>query len=168
MNIILIGFMGTGKSIVGHLLAKELNMSFLDTDELIQKTDNRSVAEIFKQDGEAYFRELETEVIKTLQQYDNFVLSTGGGIVLREANISLLKAMGPLVLLWAEPETIYERIKNEKHRPLLRVTDPLVEIKKILDKRAPVYNRVCDFKLDTSGLSPEQAVKEIRLWLESK
>ena len=160
--------MGTGKSMIGHLLAQELNMTFLDTDELIQKTENRTINEIFKQDGEAYFRALETEVIKTLQGYDNFVLSTGGGIVLRAENIALLKAIGPLVLLWAEPETIYERVKKESHRPLLQVADPLAEIKKILDKRAPIYQRVCDFKLDTSGLTPEQAVKEIRLWLESK
>lgn len=168
MNIILIGFMGAGKSAVGHLLAKELDMSFLDTDELIQKTENRSISDIFKTDGEPYFRGLETEVLKTLQDYDNFVLSTGGGIVLREENVPLLKAMGPLILLWAEPEKIHERVKNETHRPLLQVSDPLAEIKKRLEERAPVYNRVCDFKVDTSGISPEQAVKEIREWLESK
>jgi|YNPNPStandDraft_1061719.scaffolds.fasta_scaffold150716_1 shikimate dehydrogenase len=168
MNIILIGFMGVGKSAVGHLLAKELKMSFLDTDELIEKTEGRTIAEIFKTEGEEYFRNLETEVLETLQDYDHFVLSTGGGMVLREENVSLLKAMGPLILLWAPPEVVWERVKNETHRPLLNVPDPLAEIKKILEFRTPIYERVADLKVDTSGKSIDVVAQEILTWLKSR
>ena len=167
MNIILIGFMGSGKSAVGHLLAEELKMNFLDTDELIENIEGRKISDIFKADGEEYFRDLETEVIKTLQDYDNFVLSTGGGMVLREENVSLLKAMGPLVLLWADPDTVHERVKNETHRPLLDVADPRAEIAKILELRTPIYERTADLKVDTSKMDPAQAAQEIVKWLRS-
>jgi len=160
--------MGVGKSEVGHRLAKELGLNFLDTDELIEKTEERTISEIFKIDGEEYFRKLETEVLKTLQDYDNYVLSTGGGIILREENVALLKSMGPVIWLWAGPETVYERVKNETHRPLLEVADPKAEIKKILDFRKPIYDRVADLKVDTAKLSPEGAVQEILQWLKSK
>jgi len=168
MNIILIGFMGVGKSEVGHRLASELGLNFLDTDELIEKTEDRNIAEIFKIDGEGYFRKLETEVLKTLQDYDNYVLSTGGGIILREENVALLKSMGPVIWLWAEPEIVYERIKNETHRPLLRVADPKAEINKILDFRMPIYARVADLKVDTEKLNPEGVAQEIIRWLKSR
>src|SRR3990167_4969688 len=115
MNIILIGFMGTGKSEVGKKLAAELGINYLDTDELIEKTEKQRISEIFKPKGEEYFRDLETKVLKTLQDYDNFVISAGGGIILREENVKSLKNIGPLILLWAEPEVIHERIKGEKH-----------------------------------------------------
>ncbi len=168
MNIILIGFMGSGKSAVGHLLAEELKMNFLDTDELIEKTEGRAISEIFKADGEEYFRELETEVLKTLQDYDNFVLSTGGGMVLREENVSLLKEMGPIVLLWAQPEVIHERVKNETHRPLLQVPEPLEEIKKRLEHRTPFYRKAADFTVDTSKFGPEEVAKDVLQWLKSR
>ena len=160
--------MGVGKSALGHLLAKKLGMNFLDTDELIEKTEERTINEIFKADGEEYFRELETEVVKTLQDYDNFVLSTGGGIVLWEENVGLLKSIGPLVLLDADPEIIFTRIKGQTHRPLLQVADPETEIKKILELRRPIYDRVADYKVDTTRISPEQGVEEITQWLKSK
>lgn len=161
MNIILIGFMGVGKSEVGHKLAEELKMNYLDTDELIEKTEKMSINDIFAKKGEPYFRDLETEVVKTLQDYDNFVLSTGGGMVLRQENVKMLKEIGPLILLWTEPEVVCERVKNETHRPLLNVRDPKAEIVRILEERAPIYNRVADFKVDTSNLNVEGAVKEI-------
>lgn len=168
MNIVLIGFMGSGKSAVGHLLAEELKMNFLDTDELIENTEGRKISEIFKADGEDYFRDLETEVIKTLQDYDNFVLSTGGGMVLREENVSLLKSMGPVILLWAGPEVIYERVKSEIHRPLLQVPEPLEEIKKRLEQREPFYRKAADFTVDTSAIDPERITKDVLQWLKSR
>ncbi len=161
MNIILIGFMGVGKSAIGHALARELKMDYLDTDELIEKTEKISINDIFAKKGEPYFRDLEAEVIKTLENYDNFVISTGGGMVLREENVKMLKEIGPLVLLWADPEVVYQRVKRETHRPLLNVQDPRAEIKKILDYRTPIYNRVADLKVDTSKLDVEECVKEI-------
>lgn len=168
MNIILIGFMGAGKSAVGQLLAKELKMNFLDTDELIERTENRKISEIFKAEGEAYFRQVETETLKTLQDYDNFVLSTGGGIVLKEENVQLLKSLGKNIFLWAEPEVIYQRIKNEAHRPLLDVTDPKAEIIRILEVRQPIYEKVADHKINTSAAPVDQVVKEIIEWLKSR
>jgi shikimate kinase len=168
MNIILIGFMGSGKSAVGHKLAKELGMDYLDTDEVIEKTEKTSINDIFSKKGEDYFRNLETEVIKTLVDYDNFVISTGGGMVLRQENVKMLKEIGPLVLLWTGPEAVYQRVKSETHRPLLNVSDPRAAIKKILDYRTPIYNRVADLKVDTSKLNVDEAVEGIKAWLKSR
>ena len=168
MNIILIGFMGSGKSAVGHRLARELKMDYLDTDEIIERTEKMSINDIFAKKGEPHFRDLETEVVKTLADYDNFVIATGGGMVLREENVRMLKGIGPLVLLWAEPDTVYERVKRHEHRPLLRVADPRAEIKKILDKRAPVYRQVADHIVNTSKLNIDDCVEEITEWLRSR
>ena len=148
------------------MLANQLKMNFLDTDELIEKTEKRSITEIFNKDGEEHFRKLETEVLKTLQDYDNFVLSTGGGMVLKEENAALLKQLGKIILLWAEPEVVYRRVKNETHRPLLKVADPQAEIKKILELRAPIYNKAADYKFETGSKPPEEITQEIIKWLK--
>ncbi|MDD5383102.1 MAG: shikimate kinase, partial [Candidatus Margulisbacteria bacterium] len=153
---------------VGQELARVLGMNYLDTDELIEKTEKLSINDIFARHGETYFRELETKVIKTLQEHDNFVISTGGGIVLRPENVKMLKAIGPLVLLWADPETVYDRMKKETQRPLLKVEDPKAEIKNILDKRTPVYDRAADYKIDTSRMTVEEAVNGVVKWLKLK
>ena len=168
MNIILIGFMGSGKSAVGRLLAKQFGMDYLDTDALIEKTSRMKISEIFAVNGESYFRGLENEVVKTLQEYDNFVISTGGGMVLREENVKMLKEIGPLVLLWAEPEVIYKRVKSQTQRPLLNVADPMLEIRNILNSRSAVYNRVADFKVDTSAVSINEVGETIKKWLKSR
>lgn len=160
--------MGSGKSVVGHKLAKELGMNYLDTDELIEKTEKMSINDIFTQNGEPYFRDLETEVVKTLQDYDNFVISTGGGMVLREENVKMLKEIGTLVLLWADPEVAYERVKHETRRPLLNVPDPMAEIKKILAYREPIYRKVADLGVDTSKKETDEITKEIIDWLKSR
>ncbi|MFH1577393.1 MAG: shikimate kinase [Candidatus Margulisiibacteriota bacterium] len=168
MNIVLIGFMGSGKSVVGHKLASELGLTYIDTDQLIEEAAGLSISDIFAQKGEAVFRELETETIKQLQGTDGHVLATGGGMVLRQENVKMLKDLGPLVMLWAEPEMIYQRVKQEKHRPLLEVADPQAEIKRVLDKRTPVYNRVADYKVDTTKLSVNECVEGIIKWLKSR
>lgn len=168
MNIILIGFMGAGKTAVGRLLASGLKLDYLDTDQLIEQTAGRTIAEIFKTDGEEAFRRLETEVLKTLQDYDNFVLSTGGGIVLRAENVALLKEIGPVVLLRASAEVLYRRIKDEKHRPLLDVPDPQAEVRKILARREQSYDQAADHIVETSNLTPAGVAKEISEWLRSK
>jgi len=154
--------------VVGKKLAQELGFKYIDTDQLIEKTKKRSIKDIFKKKGEPYFRDLETEVLKTLQEYENYVISTGGGIVMLEENVKILKEIGPLILLWAEPNVVYERIKDEKQRPLLQVPDPKEEITKILARRKPTYQSVADFMVDTSSLKVEEAVKEIVQWLKSK
>jgi shikimate kinase len=168
MNIILIGFMGSGKSAVGHRLARLRKMHYLDTDELIEKTEKMSINDIFAKKGEVHFRSLESEVIKTLQDYDNFVISTGGGMVLREENVKMLKEIGPLVLLWADPEVVYQRVKRHAHRPLLNVPDPKAEIKKILDYREPIYRKVADLVIDTSKMTVEEEVKKIEEYIHAQ
>ena len=160
--------MGAGKTAVGQALARELVLDYLDTDELIEKTAQKTISKIFAENGEERFRELETEVLKTLTDYDNFVISTGGGIVLRDENVALLKEIGPLVLLWAEPKVIFERISCEHHRPLLKVADPLAEINKILKIREPIYRQVADQIIETGALNISQVVEEIKQWLKSK
>jgi len=166
MNIILIGFMGVGKSEIGRGLAARLGINYIDTDETIEKTEGRKVSEIFEKDGEPHFRDLETEVIKTLEDYDNFVISTGGGIVLREENVKMLKEIGPLVLLTAKAEVIYRRLKEAKDRPLLEQGDKMEKIVEILDARYPAYEKAADFKVDTSNIIPEAAVEEIIKWIK--
>ncbi|MFA5113980.1 MAG: shikimate kinase [Candidatus Margulisiibacteriota bacterium] len=168
MNIVLIGFMGAGKTAVGRQLAQDLGYNYLDTDELIEQTEKRSVAEIFAKEGEAHFRDLETEVLQTLQDYDGFVLATGGGMVLRPDNVALLQALGPVVLLWADPATIHQRIKSETHRPLLKVADPLAEIERRLGEREPYYRQAAETTVNTPGKEPAEIAEEIKEWLKSK
>lgn len=157
--------MGVGKSEVGRALASRLNMDYIDTDEIIEKSEERKISGIFKENGEEYFRKLETEVAKTLEDYDDFVVSTGGGMVLREENVKMLKELGPLILLTSSLEVIYQRLKDSSHRPLIEEGDKLENIKNILEKRNPIYGKAADFKVDTSTITPEQAVEEIIKWL---
>jgi len=166
MNLVLIGFMGVGKSAVGRILADRLGMSFLDTDALIEQKEGRKIAAIFAQEGEPYFRRLETDVILGLQGKDNLVLSTGGGVVLKEENVSPLKAIGTILLLSAEPEVIFERIRMNADRPLLQVDDPKEEIAKLLEGRKPYYNRAADYTFNTTKNSPAEIAEEIIQWLK--
>lgn len=153
--------MGVGKSSVGKLLAEKLGYSYLDTDELIEKTEGRKISEIFKKDKEEYFRNLETEVLRTLEDYENFVLSTGGGIVLKPENVRLLKEMGKVILLSADPKVIFERIKDLKDRPLVESKDKKEKIIALLQKREMIYNTACDCNIDTTNKTIEQVSEEI-------
>jgi len=153
--------MGTGKSDVGRKLAKELKMHFIDTDTLIEKAEGKSISSIFKENGEGHFRDLETKILDTLSDYDNFVISSGGGMVLREENVKKLKKLGTLVLLHAKTEVIVERLKGVKGRPLLDVGDPEKRIVEILEARNPIYERVADFKVDTSEMNMAEAAQKI-------
>ncbi len=163
MNIVLIGFMGTGKSDIGRRLAERLSMSFLDTDTLIEKTQKTKISDIFAKKGEAYFRDLETNIIETLKDYDGFVISTGGGMILRDENVTMLKKLGSVVLLWSEPEVIIDRLKHAQDRPLIE-GDKEIKIRNLLEDRRTIYHSVCDYKVDTSTLSLDQAVEEIIRW----
>jgi shikimate kinase len=160
--------MGTGKSVVGKQLAAELKMDFLDTDALIEQTVKRSIDQIFAEQSEEKFRELETRALKTLQGYDNFVLSTGGGIILRSENVKMLHQLGPVIWLQAAPEAIWERIKDESHRPLLKVPEPLAEIKRLLNERWPFYEAAADWQLETEGRAPAELADKIIQWLKSR
>ncbi|PIS30416.1 shikimate kinase [Candidatus Saganbacteria bacterium CG08_land_8_20_14_0_20_45_16] len=168
MNIILIGFMGTGKTVVGQKLAHDLGWNYLDTDELIEQTEKLDINEIFSQKGKVYFRQLETRTLATLKDCDRSVVATGGGIVLLTENVKMAKQLGPLVLLWADPLEIFERVKGDTSRPLLKVADPLSAINKILSARQPAYEQAADYKIETTRLTITEVVEEIKKCLKLK
>lgn len=136
--------MGCGKTTVGKNLARLCEFTFLDTDELIEEQQGRSISEIFASDGEAAFRDMETEVLEEMlaQKKEGLILSTGGGMALREENRALLKQLGEVFYLKAEPETIYERVKGDTKRPLLQCEEPLSRIQEMIVQRGPAYEDV--------------------------
>ena len=161
-NIVLLGFMGTGKSVVGRRLAAELQYRFIDTDQMIEERTGKKISEIFAQEGEAQFRALESEVAQEAAQRKNHVISTGGGIVLNPANLEVLGQNGILVSLQARPEIIFKRVqKRAGQRPLLQGPDPLSEIKRLVLEREPHYRRV-SFTIDTSDIPLEEVVHLIK------
>lgn len=159
-NIYLVGFMGTGKTTVGKLLSQSLNKRFVETDELIEKREGKKIVDIFAHYGEPYFRKVEKEVLKEVANQSDLVVSCGGGIVIDEENVRLLKTTGVMICLTADVECIYERTKKYTHRPLLNVDDPIKRIKELLLKREPFYKKA-DYFVDTSPLSCEEVVKKI-------
>lgn len=160
MKITLVGFMGTGKSEVAKLLARKLNYEYIDTDNEIKKKVDMEIPEIFKIFGEDHFRHLETkELDKILDSYGNFVVATGGGIVLSRHNITIIKEKSLPILLKASPEIIYERIKDS-HRPLLQVANPFDRIQELLKERSQFYNSF-NLQVDTDYKKPEEIIKEI-------
>jgi len=159
-NIILTGFMGTGKTYIGKLLAHRLKYKYIDTDEIIEHQTGMKIKDIFEKYGETYFRDLETKVVKKVSKLNNCVIATGGGIVLRKENMDELEKNGFIVNLKAKPETIYKRIKNNTDRPLLNKPDPKKEIQKLLKIRKPYYER-CNLSVETDKESPEEIIKFI-------
>ena len=159
-NIVLIGFMGSGKSMIARELGIRLKAQVVATDALIEDREGKPIQEIFKSKGEAYFRDLETEIIKEVSLRRGIIIDCGGGVVLRKENLKLLKTNGIVFYLQATPEVIYQRIKNEGHRPLLKVPDPLGRIKELLQQRLPLYNQA-DHIIDANDASIEGPVVEI-------
>jgi len=159
-NIILVGFMGTGKSVVGKLLAKKLGRDFLELDELIEAKEKMPIRDIFEKKGEPYFRLVEKDVVKEARLRKNTVISAGGGAIIDEDNLRNLKTSGTIICLRASPDTILKRTKNIKTRPLLNVPEPKKQIEELLKKREPYYNKA-DFSIDTDALSVEQVTSEI-------
>lgn len=166
-NIVLVGFMGTGKTSVGKALAKKLGRSVIDIDRLIEEKEKRKISEIFEKDGEPRFREIEKEVILARASSQGAVITTGGGAVLDPQNIEALRRNGVIVALLASPETIFERVRHAKHRPLLNGKDMLAEIKRLLAIRDPYY-RQSDLQLETDGLTADEAADTILNALKDK
>lgn len=161
-NIILIGFMGCGKTSVGIKLSYRMRQPMLDTDKLIEKDEGRTISEIFATDGEPYFRDLETECIKKLTKtVNNQIISVGGGLPVREENHALLKKLGCVVYLRAKAETIYERVKHDTTRPLLQGDDPQQKIRELMGKRAGIYERAADVIIDVDGKDFDAILDEI-------
>ncbi len=161
-NIILIGFMGSGKTSVGIRLSYQMKRTMIDTDKWIEQRQRMTVAEIFDARGEEAFRQMETECLKELlNTADQQIISVGGGLPMREENHSLLKELGKVIYLKATPETVYERLKSDTTRPLLQVEDPMERIQALMARRAPVYEKCADRIVDVSGRSFEEIIRQI-------
>ena len=153
-NIILIGYMGSGKSTIGEKTARSLQVEFLDTDVLIEQQEGITISELFAQKGEDSFRQRETEVLHYLKnEKKNMVLATGGGLPMREENAKLLKELGVVVYLKASTNTLTERLQGDTTRPLLREGELHKKIETMLAIRNPVYEKVADIIVETDAMS---------------
>lgn len=166
-NIILIGYMGSGKTTIGKNLAKQKNYRFVDTDEMIVEQQHRSINEIFATDGEQAFRDMETALLRLLiaEKKEHMILSTGGGMPLRAENRQLLSQLGKVVYLKASPQTIYDRIKGDTTRPLLQCENPRKRIEEMIAAREPFYMEGAMFVVDVNTLKQSEAtLKIIKKW----
>lgn len=159
-NIVLTGFMGTGKTEVGRIIAQRLGYMLVDADDEIEREQKMKISEIFGTLGEPAFRDIEAAVIRRISQHARSVISTGGGAVLRQENIDNLRLRGVMVCLIASPETIFNRTKRSSDRPLLKVDDPLGKIRELLASRQACY-RKADISIDTEGKTPVEVAEEI-------
>jgi len=161
-NIALIGFMGTGKTAVGKVLAEKLGKEFIELDQLIEQRAGKSIPEIFKEDGEIAFRQLEIEATKEVAERTNSVIACGGGVVLNKINIDRLRETSIIVFLRASPATILKRTStSDNKRPLLNATDRALRIRELLRYRRPFYQRAADITIDTTKRPIEAVVQEI-------
>ena len=162
-NIILEGFMGSGKSTVSEILSDKLDLELIDTDEAIEEAEGRKISDIFEQEGEEAFRDMETGLVEMMvsDHMRETVISLGGGLPVREKNRELLKKVGKVVYLRTAPETVYDRLKGDDTRPLLKSEDPLARIKELQDKRGKIYEEAADIIVDTDGKTPVQVADEI-------
>ena len=161
-NIFIIGSMGSGKTSIGKMLAKENNLSFLDTDHEIIRSCGYSIPDIFKEFGEEHFRNLETEQLRKMKALENHVISTGGGIILKNDNRKLMKELGIIIFLDINISSQVDRVKNRKNRPLLNdqnLKDNLLSLKKTRD---PIYKKISNYIIDVSGKEREQVINEIQ------
>jgi shikimate kinase len=159
-NIVLTGFMGTGKTEVGRELSRLLGMPVVDIDREIEKSEGSTINEIFSRRGEEYFRELETAIIHRVASGHGCIISTGGGAVLREENIRALQGSGIIFCLTANPATILQRTEGDDDRPLLRCEDRKTKITELLDQRKPFYEKA-GIIIDTEDKTPLQVAEEI-------
>jgi len=161
-SIALIGFMGTGKTAVGKALAKKLDKKFIEMDSLIEQKAGKTIPEIFKQDGEIAFRELEIEVTKEAAKGKNQVIACGGGVVLNKINIDRLRNESIIVYLTASPKVILKRVSGGgMERPLLKASNQALTVQELLTFRKPFYERAADIKIDTSKLDVDSVVEQI-------
>lgn len=167
-NIYLIGFMGTGKSAVGSVLAEQLNTTCVEMDRQIETQQNMTITEIFERYGETYFRDLETAFLRAQGAGRPVVVSCGGGCVLREENAALMRKRGRIVLLTARPETVYERVKRSANRPVLKGHMNVSDIGELMEKRRGRYEEVADFSVATDERSVREICAEIQMRMAEK
>lgn len=160
-NIVLTGFMGSGKSSVGRLVAAKLGFQFVDTDAIIVSRTGREIAEIFATDGEERFREIETAAIESLTTLNRCAISTGGGAILRAENRALLQDMGFVVWLTASEDVLFERVSRNSRRPLLQTANPRETLTQLLAGRRALYEAAAQFTLDTSAMTHAEAADAV-------
>ncbi len=165
MNIIFIGFRGTGKTTIGKMLAQQLGKEFIDADEYLEYKQGKTIQDIFTDGGEPLFRDIETQTIAELCHLDGKVIATGGGVILREENIRNLKKSGIIILLDADVDTLHKRIhedtRTRQKRPNLTNLNAYEEIEFLLAYRRPLYDRIADFVINTASMSKHDAVNKI-------
>ncbi|HEY0455521.1 MAG TPA: shikimate kinase [Verrucomicrobiae bacterium] len=159
-NLALIGFMGTGKSSVGRIVAAQIHFQFVDSDELIESRAGCSINEIFKKSGEEVFRRVEKQIVQELSTYEKTVIATGGGLAANPENMASLKSHALVVCLWASPEVIWERVRTQTHRPLLQTPDPFARIKELLAAREPIYKQA-DVLVNTEMRSVKEVSQHV-------
>lgn len=166
-NIILIGYMGSGKSTVGRKAAKAVEYNFLDTDALIEKEEGMTISKLFEEKGEPYFREKETETIrKLIAEPKGNIIATGGGLPMKEGNAELLKELGTVIYLKAETDTLMKRLSGDNARPLLKNGDLRGKIETMLAIRGPVYEATADLVLQTDNMSFYEIICQIEKLLK--
>tara|TARA_B110000090_G_C13094181_1_gene335983 strand:- start:74 stop:562 length:489 start_codon:yes stop_codon:yes gene_type:complete len=153
--------MGTGKTTIGRQLAKNLSVSFYDSDHEIEKRTGVKISIIFEIEGEEGFRRRETQILNELSQMNNIVLSTGGGAVTKAENRKTLKNNGHIIYLKSSPEILFKRTADDKNRPLLQTDNRLIQIRKILAEREPIYIEMADEVIDSEKKSSKQIIQKI-------
>lgn len=160
-NIILIGFMGTGKSTIGRNLSQTFGYPLIDTDQMIVEQQGRTIPEIFEEDGEPAFRALETKLLHSLYKHSGHIISTGGGIIGSEENRRLLQKLGYVVWLRASPGEILNRTSRNSNRPLLNNDDPEGTIRRLLEIRNPLYQETAHLSIETDQLNFDEVTTGI-------
>lgn len=161
-NIFIVGAMGSGKSSIGKLLAQSCQMQFLDTDYEIEQNSKYDITTIFEKFGEEEFRNKETGLLENLSRVENHIIATGGGIILKQENIDIMKKIGLIVFLDINLQAQLKRVKYRKHRPLLKNTDLEKKLKDLKSERDPIYNTISDYIIDVSGKDKNTVVEEIK------
>lgn len=165
-HVILIGFMGCGKSSVGKALAREMEIPFVDTDERIEEQTGRKISDIFRESGETYFREMETSVLKQLLDSEGRkVIAVGGGLPVRTVNREYLKRLGTTVYLLAKPETLVGRLEDDDTRPLLQGGELREKIERLMRDREEIYQSAADVRIATDGKEISEIIREVRAYV---
>jgi shikimate kinase len=157
LNVILIGFMGCGKTTVGQLLARQLGFQFIDTDQLIVKKARRNIPLLFEQEGETGFRAIESSILDDLATTDRAVIATGGGTITVADNLPKLRRLGLVIWLNPPEEVLFQRIMRNQDRPLVRTENPRQTVHDLLAARRPLYTKAADLDVDVSDVTPDEA-----------
>ena len=172
MNLYLMGYRGTGKTTVGRLLADELGWKWIDIDEVVQQNSGRAIADIFREQGESGFRDLESLAVEHVAELSNHVVSLGGGAILRPANRALMRASGKTIWLKADPLTIMNRLSADEatatSRPNLTDQAGIAEIRQVLSQRESIYAEMADWEIDTVQNRPDDIAAQIAAWLRGR